>query len=62
YGFDVTQWAGFELFRDIRELRVTCFAAYVAQSRSNLRDDAQLRVDSLRGRNGPRPWRWKPIE
>ncbi|WP_454852279.1 phosphotransferase enzyme family protein [Promicromonospora soli] len=62
YGFDVTQRAGFELFRDIRELRVTCFAAYVAQSRSNLRDDAQLRVDSLRGRNGPRPWRWKPIE
>lgn len=62
YGFDVTSWAGFELFRDIRELRVTCFAAYVAESRAELRADAQLRVDSLRGRNGPRPWRWQPIE
>lgn len=62
YGIDVTQWAGFQLFRDIRELRVTCFAAYVAQSRPALRNDAQLRVDSLRGRNGPRPWHWEPIE
>ncbi|MFJ3405427.1 phosphotransferase enzyme family protein [Promicromonospora sp. NPDC090134] len=62
YGFDVTRWSGFELFRDIRELRVTCFAAYVAQSRAELRAGAQLRVDNLRGRNGPRPWRWQPID
>lgn len=62
YGSDVTQWAGFELFRDIRELRVTCFAAYVAQGRTSLRDDAHVRVNSLRDRNGPRPWDWRPIE
>ncbi|MDR7385133.1 aminoglycoside phosphotransferase family protein [Promicromonospora iranensis] len=61
YGADVTRWAGFELFRDIRELRVTCFAAYVAQSRSELRDNTYDRVKSLRGRNGPRPWKWQPI-
>jgi hypothetical protein len=61
YGVDVTRWAGFELFRDIRELRVTCFAAYVAQSRSELRDNAYDRVRSLRGRKGPRPWKWRPI-
>lgn len=61
YGADVTQWVGFELFRDIRELRVTCFAAYVAQARSELRDSACDRVKSLRGRNGPRPWNWQPI-
>ncbi|WP_253877766.1 aminoglycoside phosphotransferase family protein [Promicromonospora umidemergens] len=62
YGSDVTQWEEFELFRDIRELRVTCFAVYVAQGRTNLRDDAHVRVNSLRGRNGPRPWDWQPIE
>jgi hypothetical protein len=61
YGADVTRWAGFELFRDIRELRVTCFAAYVAQSRSELRENAYDRVRSLRGCNGPRPWKWQPI-
>lgn len=61
YGADVTRWAGFELFRDIRELRVTCFAVYVAQTRAALRDNAGDRVDSLRGRKGPRPWRWPPI-
>ncbi|MFE7503890.1 phosphotransferase enzyme family protein [Promicromonospora sp. NPDC057488] len=62
YGRDVTQWSGFELFRDIRELRVTCYAAFVAQKQTGLRDDAQSRVDSLRGRRGPRPWSWRPIE
>jgi hypothetical protein len=61
YGADVTRWAGFELFRDIRELRVTCFAAYVAQARFKLRDNAYDRINSLRGRNGPRPWNWQPI-
>lgn len=61
YGADVTRWAGFELFRDIRELRVTCFAAYVARSRSEIRGNAYDRVQSLRGRNGPRPWNWQPI-
>jgi hypothetical protein len=61
YGADVTRWAGFELFRDIRELRVTCFAAYVAQALSELRHNAHDRISSLRGRNGPRPWNWQPI-
>jgi hypothetical protein len=61
YGYDVTTWAGFELFRDIRELRVTCYAAHVTQSRPGRRPEAQLRIDSLRGRRGPRPWRWEPV-
>lgn len=61
YGYDVMTWSGFELFRDIRELRVTCYAAHVTQSRPELRVGAQLRIDSLRGRHGPRPWRWEPV-
>jgi hypothetical protein len=61
YGLDVTRWDGFDLFRDIRELRVTSYAAYRAQHDPTLRPNAVTRVDCLRGLNGPRPWRWDPL-
>lgn len=61
YGFDVTTWGGFSLLRDIRELRVTCYAVYVATENSEGRHLAQQRVDCLRGKRGLRPWRWPPI-
>lgn len=61
YGYDVTGWEGFPLFRDVRELRVTCFAAYRAQTDPALRPHALTRVASLRGLGGPRPWRWDPL-
>lgn len=61
YGRDVTQWEGFDLLRDIRELRVTCYAAFRAQPDPALRPYAASRVDCLRGLSGPRPWRWDPL-
>lgn len=61
YGYDVTTWEGFDIFRDIRELRVTCYASYRAQANPALRTNALVRVASLQGRNGPRPWRWDPL-
>lgn len=60
-GYDVMTWAGFELFRDIRELRVTCYATYRAQTDPALRPLAATRVACLQGLNGPRPWRWDPL-
>ncbi|WP_280438427.1 aminoglycoside phosphotransferase family protein [Nocardia carnea] len=62
YGYDVTEWPGFELMRDIRETRMTCMAAQAAAYESARLAQARLRVDSLRGRNGPRPWGgWEAI-
>lgn len=61
YGRDVTAWEGFELFRDIRELRVTCYAIQRAQDDPALASEAQLRIDCLRGERGPRPWMWTPV-
>lgn len=60
-GYDVMTWDGFELFRDIRELRVTCYATYRAQTEPELRRLAATRVACLQGRYGPRPWRWDPL-
>lgn len=62
YGYDVTQWEGFSLLRDIRELRMTCMAAQAAGSEPKHTAQAQHRVDCLRGVAGPRPWAgWDPI-
>jgi hypothetical protein len=55
-------WNGFEVLRDIRKLRVTSYAAQRASEDDALRDEAALRVASLRGLRGYRPWtRWKPL-
>jgi Ser/Thr protein kinase RdoA (MazF antagonist) len=62
YGYDVTEWTGFALLRDIREMRMTCMAAQAAANEPARLDQARLRVDSLRGRRGPRPWGgWEAI-
>jgi hypothetical protein len=61
YGQDVTNWADFHVLRDIRELRVTCYAAQQAAEQPRLADEAGLRVSCLQGRHGPRPWPWAPI-
>ncbi|MEU4604040.1 aminoglycoside phosphotransferase family protein [Kribbella sp. NPDC023972] len=62
YGHDVLEWNGFEVLRDIRELRVTCYAAQRASEQPSLRGEAALRVACLRGMRGPRPWPdWKPL-
>lgn len=61
YGQDVTNWADFHVLRDIRELRVTCYAAQQAAEHPGLADEASLRVSCLQGRHGPRPWPWTPV-
>jgi Ser/Thr protein kinase RdoA (MazF antagonist) len=61
YGRDVTTWAGFPVLRDIRELRMTCYAAQQAASHPRLADEAALRVTCLKGQHGPRPWPWTPL-
>ncbi len=61
YGRDVTAWEGYELFRDIRELRVTCYAIQRAQDDPTIALEAQLRICCLQGKHGPRPWAWSPV-
>ncbi|WP_435581583.1 phosphotransferase enzyme family protein [Amycolatopsis thermoflava] len=60
YGHDVTTWDGFEVLRDIRELRMTCYLAQHAAENPNARSEAALRVACLRGKHGSRPWSWSP--
>lgn len=62
YGYDVTTWEGFEVLRDIRELRMTSMAAQVAEKNPTARPQFAHRLACLQGRNGPRPWSgWRPV-
>jgi aminoglycoside phosphotransferase (APT) family kinase protein len=58
YGHDVTTWAGYELLRDIRELRMALYRVQRAAEIPDEQSEAQLRVSCIRGRRGPRPWDW----
>jgi aminoglycoside phosphotransferase (APT) family kinase protein len=58
YGHDVTEWTGYELLRDIRELRMALYRVQRAAEHPGEQAEAQLRVACLRGRCGPRPWNW----
>lgn len=58
YGADVTQWGGFELFRDIRELRMCTYVVQLGSENPAAKVEAEHRILCLRGRSGPRPWTW----
>ncbi|MCD0449045.1 hypothetical protein LO762_07555 [Actinocorallia sp. API 0066] len=61
-GQDITTTPNFTLFRDIRELRMTCFLAQHAAEHPHTHapHEARLRLHCLRGNHGPRPWPWNP--
>jgi aminoglycoside phosphotransferase (APT) family kinase protein len=58
YGHDVTSWSGYELLRDIRELRMALYRVQRAAEHPEEQPEAARRVASLRGQRGPRPWLW----
>jgi Phosphotransferase enzyme family len=60
YGRDVTRWDGFNVLRDIREIRKALFGLPPEKWDSALAVQARYRLACLRGRHGPRPWRWWP--
>lgn len=57
YDLDVTTWTGFDVLRDIRELRMTSMACQVAATDpERYGQQAAHRLACLRGRRGSRPW------
>lgn len=64
YGADVTTSDGYEVLRDIRELRMTAYAARITTEHpdhSHARDETQYRIECLMGGQGQRPWRWTAV-
>jgi hypothetical protein len=61
YGYDVTEWEGYTVLRDTRELRKVTFAAQMASQHRHLTRQARYRLTCIRGEQGPRPWHWTPV-
>ncbi|WP_330457468.1 aminoglycoside phosphotransferase family protein [Streptomyces sp. NBC_00820] len=61
YGFDVMAWSGYSTLRDIRELRLVTFALQIGDQDVKAMHQARHRIDCVRGRCGPRPWRWEAV-
>jgi Phosphotransferase enzyme family len=61
YGHDVTDWAGYQVLRDARELRKVTFAAQIAAQYPHVTDQARFRLECVRGDRGPRPWFWRGV-
>ncbi|MFG2917581.1 phosphotransferase enzyme family protein [Kitasatospora sp. NPDC048298] len=62
YGADVTEWPSYPVLRNIRELRVTCFALQLAAADpARHHAQAHYRLACIQGREGARPWGWTVI-
>ena len=53
YGMDVSRWDVLELFRDIPELRVTCYAVFREEFHPVLRSHALPRVACIQALKNP---------
>jgi aminoglycoside phosphotransferase (APT) family kinase protein len=58
YGFDVTRWSGFEVLRDLRELKITAGVLPILRSNPRIRDELHRRLRSMR--NGDVTAQWAP--
>lgn len=61
YGQDITTWPDYELFRSIRELRMTCYVAELSNDKPEAAQEATYRIACLQGQHGDRPWAWGPM-
>lgn len=58
YGFDVTRWPGFEVLRELRELKITVSVLPILRSNPGVRDELRRRLNTLR--NGDAHAQWAP--
>lgn len=56
YGFDVTDWSGFGVLRDLRELRITAGAAPIMRSKPGIGVELHRRLQSMRSGDVTAQW------
>ncbi|WP_051732531.1 phosphotransferase family protein [Kitasatospora phosalacinea] len=62
YGAHVTESPAYPLLRDLRELRLTCYALQQSGTDPRHRPEARYRLACLLGEHGSRPWGWTPLD
>lgn len=58
YGFDITRWQGFQVLRDLRELKITVSVLPILRSNPDVRDELHHRLGSMR--RGDVHAQWSP--
>jgi hypothetical protein len=56
YGFDVTRWSGFQVLRDLRELKITVSVLPILRSNPGIRGELHRRLRSMRAGNVAAQW------
>lgn len=56
YGFDVTCWPGFQVLRDLRELKITVSVLPILRSNPGIRGELHRRLRSMRAGNVAAQW------
>ena len=56
YGFDVTDWAGFDVLQDIREFNMTAWLMQNLAEGQHIAAEVALRIDSIRDGDRGREW------
>ena len=56
YGWDVRSWSGFATYAALREFRMTAWLLSRLAREPRLRDEATIRIASLRDPDAPRAW------
>jgi Ser/Thr protein kinase RdoA (MazF antagonist) len=57
YGFDIMQWPGYEILRDIRALHMVTWLVQNADDSGEVAEEARKRINSLRTGSGWQDWR-----
>jgi hypothetical protein len=58
YGFDITTWPGFQVLRDLRELKITISVLPILRSNPGIRGELRRRLQSMR--EGDVSAQWSP--
>jgi hypothetical protein len=56
YGFDITSWAGFQVLRDLRELKITVGVLPILRSNPRIRGELHRRLKSMRSGDVTAQW------
>lgn len=56
YGFDVTAWPGFQVLRDLRELKITISVLPILRSNPEIRGELRRRLNSMRAADTSVRW------
>lgn len=56
YGYDVTEWDGFDLLRQTHELKMTSWLMQNVNESDAIREEYELRMEAIRDGRSSRPW------